>query len=60
VRGPSFSREAAALNCSGLVTLSEAGASSKRDLVLLLVGAALSFGDGPARRAGLNPGGGRR
>ncbi len=44
IRGRSFARDAGALDCSGLVTLAEAGASSRRDLVLLLVGAVFSFG----------------
>jgi hypothetical protein len=44
VRGAAFGRLARELDCGGIVTIAEAGSATKRDLVLLLVGAAFSLG----------------
>jgi hypothetical protein len=46
--------EQTGLDCSGLVTLAEAGASSQRDLVLLIVGAVFSLGAALVLEIGLD------
>jgi hypothetical protein len=44
IRDRSFSDLARELNCGGLFTMAEAGANSRRDLVLLIIGAVFSLG----------------
>ena len=44
IRDRSFARLVGQLDCGGVVTLAEAGAASRRDLVLLIIGAVFSLG----------------
>ncbi len=44
IRDGSYARLAGQLDCGGVVTLAEAGAASRRDLVLLIIGAVFSLG----------------